>query len=110
MSDECRFYTDEHVPRAVIEGLRRRGIDVLSTHQAGMLGASDQAQLALATSQGRILFTQDADFLRLHARGIEHSGIVYAPQHTPIGDVIRGLAILHQVLSAWEMRCHIEFL
>ena len=26
MSDECRFYTDEHVQRTVVEGLRRRGI------------------------------------------------------------------------------------
>lgn len=110
MSDECRFYTDEHVPRAVVEGLRRRSIDVLSTYEAGMLGASDEAHLALATSQGRIILTQDADFLRLHARGLDHSGIVYAPQQTPIGDIIRGLVLIHQLLDAAEMHCHVEFL
>jgi hypothetical protein len=110
MNSECRFYTDEHVSRAVVEGLRRRGIDVLSTYEAEMLGASDEAHLALATSQGRVVFTQDADFLRLHARGLEHSGIAYASQQTPVGDVIRGLVLIHQVLDAEEMCCHIEFL
>ena len=75
-----------------------------------MLGASDEAHLALATSQGRIVFAQDTDCLRLHARGLEHSDIVYASQQTSIGDVIRGLVLVHQVLDAEEMRRHVEFL
>lgn len=77
MSEEIKYYTDEHVPSAVVAGLRRRGIDVLTTVEAGMLGASDEAQLAMATEKRRVLFTQDDDFLSLHATGIEHSGIVY---------------------------------
>ena len=73
-----------------------------------MLGASDEVHLA--TRQGRIVFTQDADFLRLHAAGIDHSGIVYASQQTSIGEVIRGLVLIHQVLDDEEMRRHVEFL
>jgi len=41
MSRKVRFYTDEHVSRAVINGLRNRGADVLTTKEAGMLGADD---------------------------------------------------------------------
>jgi hypothetical protein len=35
------------VANAVIRGLRQRGIDVLSVPDADMLGASDEAHLAL---------------------------------------------------------------
>ena len=31
MSKKIKFYTDEHVPLAVVDGLLRRGIDVLTT-------------------------------------------------------------------------------
>ncbi len=75
-----------------------------------MLGASDEEQLALAVSQGRVIITQDDDFLRLHARGINHKGIVSASQQTSIGDIVRGLMILWHVLSVSEMQNHVEFL
>lgn len=107
---DIHYYTDEHVANAVIRGLRQRGIDVLSVPEAAMLGASDEAHLALAHVQGRVVFTQDADFLRLAADGVEHSGIVYAAQYTSIGDIVRGLVMIHQVLSAEEMVMTIEYL
>ncbi|MFN8453831.1 MAG: DUF5615 family PIN-like protein [Anaerolineae bacterium] len=110
MSQKIRFYTDEHVPMAIVTGLRRRGVDVLTTQEAKMLGASDVAHLALATDQGRVIFTQDDDFLRLHATGINHSGIVYAHQRTPVGEVIRGLMLIYQVLDITDMERHVEFL
>ena len=110
MPSPCKFYTDEQVPKAVVDGLRRRGVDVLSTHEAEMLGASDVEQLALASEQGRVILTQDDDFLRLHAKGQNHCGIVYARQPTPIGDMIRGLMLIVQVLDAKEMQDHVEFL
>jgi predicted nuclease of predicted toxin-antitoxin system len=74
---------DEHVPVVVSEGLRRRGVDVLTAQEAGMLGAPDERHLALAGREGRVVFTQDADFLRIHVLGHSHGGIVYAPQQTP---------------------------
>ncbi len=64
----------------------------------------------MARNQGRVLFTQDDDFLRLHASGVEHSGIVYAPQGTPIGSIIRGLMLVYQVLELEDMKQHVEFL
>lgn len=109
MPREVKFYTDEHVSKAVIKGLRQRGADVLTVPEAGLMGASDLEHLERAAQEGRVLFTQDDDFLRL-ATTHSHAGIVYARQQTPIGEVIRGLMLIHQVLSAEEMQGQIEFL
>ena len=105
-----KFYLDEHVSRAVAKGLRQRGADVLTVPEAGMIGASDEEHLALAERESRVVFTQDDDFLRLAAQGYPHSGIVYARQPTPIGEIIYGLMLVFQVLSPEEMRNHVEFL
>lgn len=75
-----------------------------------MLSASDEEQLHLAAREARVIFTQDDDFLRLHAQGIEHGGIAYAPQGASIGEIIRGLMLIYQVLDADDMRSHVEFL
>lgn len=108
--EHIKFYMDEHVPTAVVKGLRRRGVDVLTVQERGALAASDEEHLALAIEDGRVLFTQDADFLRLHAQGIPHAGIVYAHQQTQIGVVIRGLMLIYQVLDPQNMQNHVEFL
>jgi hypothetical protein len=85
-------------------------VDVLTVVEAGMLGASDEEHLKRALNEGRVIFTQDDDFLRLHAAGADHAGIVYAPQQTPIKDILRGLMVIHQVLDAEDMHGQIEFL
>ncbi|MBI4785890.1 MAG: DUF5615 family PIN-like protein [Chloroflexi bacterium] len=110
MADRIRFYMDEHVDGAVTEGLRRRGVNVLTAQEARMHPADDDKHLALAVEQDRVVFTQDADFLRLHAAGVSHPGIVYAPQHTPVGYIIRGLMLIHDVLEPKDMLNHVEFL
>lgn len=110
MSKRVKFYTDEHVPNSVVKGLRLRGIDVLTTKEAGMLGATDEEHVIFAKKGKRVIFTQDEDFLRLHSKGVNHGGIVYAHQRTPVGDIIRGLMLIHQVLKSDEMENHLEFL
>ena len=107
---KIRYYTDEHVSRAVIVGLRQRGVDVLSVPEASKLGASDEEHLAFALAEGRVLFTHDADFLRLASSGINHAGIVYAPQPTPVGETIRGLMLIYQVLDSEDLINGIEYL
>ena len=76
MSERIRLYMDEHVSSAVTNGLRRRGVNVLTAQEAGLIAASDADHLAMVAREGRIIFTQDADFLRLHAVGIAHHGII----------------------------------
>ena len=73
------FLADKHVAAAVVKGLRSRGIPAITLVEAGLLGAEDIDILERATSESWVLFTHDQDFLRLHAEGIPHAGIVYAP-------------------------------
>jgi predicted nuclease of predicted toxin-antitoxin system len=110
MNEPISFYLDEHVHPAIAAGLRRRGVDVLTAKDSGMLSATDVEHLAFAASQERVIFTQDADFLRLHASGQAHAGIVYARQRTAVGHIVRGLMLIYQLLSAEEMRDRVEFL
>ncbi len=107
---EIRYYTDEQVSKTIIRGLRQRGVDVLTVSDANKLGATDEEQLAFALAEGRVLFTQDDDFLRLAAFGLPHAGIVYAPQPTPTGRIIQGLMLIFQVLEAEDMPGNIEYL
>jgi predicted nuclease of predicted toxin-antitoxin system len=107
---EVRFYADEHIPKAVIRGLRHRGVDVLTVADAGLIGAADITHLRRARDDGRVIVTQDDDFLRLAAGREPHTGIVYAPQHTSVSALIHGLMLICRVLDAEEMVDHIEFL
>ena len=110
MQGRIRYYTDEHVARAVVRGLRQRGVDVLTVREADLLGASDEAHLKRARAEERVLVTQDNDFLRLHAAGREHAGIAYAFQGTSTGQIIRGLMLIYQVLDPADMVGHVEYL
>jgi len=69
MSVPIKFYMDEHVHLAITEGLRLRGIDVLTAQDADMRGASSEAHLQLAFELDRVIFTNDDDFLKLHTAG-----------------------------------------
>jgi predicted nuclease of predicted toxin-antitoxin system len=82
----------------------------MSTPDAGMLGATDERHLALARSLGRILFTQDDDFLRLNSQGIPHTGIVYTHQSSSISRVINGLMKIHETKGPEDMIGRVEFI
>jgi predicted nuclease of predicted toxin-antitoxin system len=101
---------DEHVPKVMTEGLRRRGVDVLTVQELGLQAVEDVRHLERAAQDGRVVVTQDADFLRLHASGLPHRGIVYAHQQTSVSHMLRSLMLLHDVLSPDDMVRHVEFL
>ena len=61
-------------------------------------------------TEDRVIITQDMDFLRLHSHGLEHAGIAYAPQHTPIGTIIRGVLLIRDVLQRDDMHGRVEFI
>lgn len=110
MADKIRFYTDEHIAKAVIRGLRQRGINILTTTEAGLLGATDEIHLERARLDGRVIFTQDTDFLALATSVPDHQGIVYAHQQTPIGAIIAGLLLIYHVMEPSDMVGHVEYL
>lgn len=110
-----KIYTDEDVNVAIAEGLKRRDVSAWSARDAGNLGLEDEAQLIYACSEQACILTHDDDFLRLTARWVEegkqHWGIIYARQYRlSIGECIRRIKLLVDVLSAEEMENHIEFL
>jgi predicted nuclease of predicted toxin-antitoxin system len=108
---EVRFQLDEHVAHAVAQGLRRHGIEVLSTADLGLVGATDTVQVEHALVAGRVIFTQDRDFLRLHGRGVQHHGIAFCEHGSrSIGQIIAGLRGIHDRLSAEEMVGRLEYI
>jgi predicted nuclease of predicted toxin-antitoxin system len=75
------------------------------------MGATDEEHLAVALSQGRVIFTQDDDFLRLHHAQFNHAGIIYCQQQKrSIGEIIRGLILVWEWLEPEDMSSHVEFL
>jgi predicted nuclease of predicted toxin-antitoxin system len=104
-----RFYTDEHVHPGIAKALRKNNIDVLTAQQAGMLDVGDNSHLQFATSQGRVMITQDEDFLKLHSK-MNHKGIAYAHQRTTMRQIIEGLLLLYEAMTEEEMENHVEYL
>jgi hypothetical protein len=106
-----RFHLDEHVPSAIAVGLRRRGIDVTTTNDAGLAGADDQQHIAFARSQNRVIVTHDDDFLVLNSQGIAHAGIAYCHQGSrSAGELLRLLLVLNECLTPKDMENRVEFL
>ena len=101
---------DVHVPRSVTLALRRRGVDVLTAQELSLETATDEEHLAHAAAEGRVLLTQDADFLTLHAAGTAHAGIVYARMGTAIGRIVQGTLLIFDVLTPEDMLNHVEYL
>ncbi len=104
-----RFHLDENVNAAVAGALVGRGFDVTTAVSAGLRTASDPDHLAFALEQHRVLVTHDADFLRIQASGADHAGIAYALPDRSLGDLVRGLVLLAECLTAEDMRRHVEF-
>ncbi|GBD99729.1 hypothetical protein BMS3Abin07_01770 [bacterium BMS3Abin07] len=62
-----KVYLDEDVPSAFANALLNRGVDVVTTQQAGNDGRSDAEQLIFAAQEGRVIFTHNKrDFILLH--------------------------------------------
>lgn len=111
MSVTIRFHLDENVNNAIADGLQRRGIDVTTTPEEGLIAAPDQVQLTFALSQSRVFVTHDDDFLVLHQSGMKHAGIAYCNQNRrSIGEILRGLILIWEVIDLEDMRNRLEFL
>jgi predicted nuclease of predicted toxin-antitoxin system len=110
MADRIRFHLDEHVDPAIANALRRAGIDVTTTNEAGLRTQNDEAHLRFARDKGRVIVTRDQDFLRLASEGVDHSGIVFYTANQSIREIIEGLILVHEVMLPSEMRGGVEYL
>jgi predicted nuclease of predicted toxin-antitoxin system len=80
-----RIYLDRHIMTRLAVDLRGRGYNVLTTQEAGKDTASDDDQLAFATSEKRAILTFNIrDFAPLHSdwqtAGRSQSGIIVSQQ------------------------------
>ena len=110
-----RFYMDEHIPRPITSGLRARSIDVLTAQEDHRAGTPDPFLLDRATELGRVLFTQDEDFLaeaqRRQNLGIRFGGIIYTHQlRISIGHCISDLELLANATDLEEYANRVEYL
>ncbi len=109
------LYMDHHVNRSIAEGLRRRGVDVLTSFEDGTATWSDEDLLTRATELGRVLFTQDDDLLEIAARwraaNRDFTGIVYAHQNDiDVGTAVRDLELLAKVYGREDLQNTVEYL
>jgi hypothetical protein len=109
--EPIRFYADQNIPGPVVEGLRRRGIDILTAQAAGRCGNTDPDQLSFATLESRGVVSFDPNFLEFHQSGAQHAGIAWCPARKySIGDLIQVLVLIHAVMLPEEMASHVEYL
>lgn len=105
------FHLDENVDHGVVDGLRRRGIDVTTASDARLIGASDPDHVEFALQEGRVIFTHDSDFLRIANEGVSHAGIAYChPRDHSIGEIILALVVLWRSREPEEVRNRVVFL
>ncbi|MGH2448560.1 MAG: DUF5615 family PIN-like protein [Chloroflexota bacterium] len=109
-----RFLIDEDSTYQVAAGLRRRGVDAVSVHEADRAGLPDEEQLAFAAAEGRVLVTYNrADFQALDVtwrlNGRHHSGILWCSEKTfprrVIGPLIERIANIDVEISELRDLC-----
>lgn len=106
---------DVHAPLAITEALRRRGVEVLTAQADETDQLEDPPLLDRARELGRVLFTQDEDFLHEGARrqkaGEPFAGIIYAHQmRVTIGKCVHDLELMAKVYEPAEMANRVEHL
>jgi hypothetical protein len=93
------LYMDVHVPQAITEQLRRRGIDVLTAFDDGTQQLPDDRLLVRVTELKRVLFTQDIRFRVLaetwQTEGKNFSGLIFGHQlGGTIGQFVKDLELI----------------
>jgi predicted nuclease of predicted toxin-antitoxin system len=109
------IYMDAHVPAAITAGLRRRGVDVLTSQDDGSDRWPDERLLERATALGRVLFSQDDDLLRVAAEWQQQrrpsKGIIYSHQLSAgIGTLIKDLELVLSCCTVDELADRVTYL
>jgi predicted nuclease of predicted toxin-antitoxin system len=111
VADRIRFHLDEHVDPDIARALRRYGIDVTTTVEAELRALDDPDHLDFIRCEGRVVVTHDADFLRYASQNSDHPGIAYCQMGArSVGEIIRSLILIYEVLTPEEMAGHVEYL
>jgi len=104
---------DECVDARIVAGLRRRGVDVVTAAEVGLLGSSDERHMEKAQSLARAILSSDQDFLVLAHRcatdGVPFPGLVFIQPKATVGEATRAIALLAMLLSSEEIAGWIEW-
>jgi hypothetical protein len=109
------LYMDVHVPYAITEQLRRRGIDVLTAQEDDRSESPDAELLQRAAALGRIIFTQDVLFRVLaehwQRTGRDFAGLLFGSQlGGTIGQYVADLELIATASEPHEWQNVVEFL
>ena len=93
------LYMDVHVPWAITDQLRRRGVDVLTAAEDRSERLSDADLLQRAADLGRVVFTQDIRFKSLaeswQGQGHSFAGLIFGHQlRGSIGQYVENLELI----------------
>ena len=93
------LYMDVHVHAAVVEQLRRRGVEVLTAQDDGALTFPDEKLLERSTALRHVLFTHDIRFKALgedwQRQRRPFSGLVWGhPMRLTIGRMVTDLELI----------------
>ena len=108
------LYFDEDVSAGIVDNLRTRGFDVLSSRDADTLGKSDDEQMLYAVSLRRAIVTHNrADFETQHREflenGLKHFGVIIAKRRKDAEVVARLLSLLDDA-TAQEMENQLRYI
>jgi len=106
---------DVHVRAEVTEGLRQRGVDVLTAQEDGSRRPSHPALLDRATALGRVLFSRDDDLLaeatRRQTSGDRFGGVIYAHQlSVGVGRCVTDLELIAKASDPEEVANTVTYL
>lgn len=109
------LYMDVHVPQAITDQLRRRGVDVLTAFDDRTIELPDDQLLIRVTELKRVLFTQDIRFRVLaetwQKEGINFSGLIFGHQlGGTIGQFVKDLELIAKASEPDEWINAVEYI
>ena len=109
------LYMDTCVHSAITDGLRARGVDVLTTQEDGHAETPDPLVLDRAGELGRVVYTEDDDFVKEGVRrqraGIPFAGVIYTHQdRLSVGRRIEDLHIIVEAESEDNVVNNVRYL
>ena len=109
------LYMDQHVPKAITDGLRLRGVDCITALEDNADTMDDPDLLDRATALCRTLVTSDKDFLveadKRQTAGVEFAGIIYThPLRVSVRGCIDDLEIIAKAGEPEELANRVQFL
>ena len=110
MAEKIRFHLDENMDPDIAAALRQYGISITVTTEQGLRGQDNAAHLEYARAEGRVIVTDDTDFLRIASSTTDHPGIVYCRRSShSLGQIIRHLILVHEVLEPQDIAGRVEY-